>query len=60
MVVGGGVKRPVFTPFGQVIFEEDKLLSRQFTQWLVHINLCRNDIGAIAWNKKFLSKAPGF
>ena len=53
----GGVKRPVFTPFGQVIFEEDKLLSRQFTQWLVHINLCRNDIGAIAWNKVFVEGA---
>lgn len=50
-------KRPVFTPFGQVMFEEDKLLSSQFTQWLVHINLCRSDIGAIAWNKVFAEGA---
>lgn len=41
------------TPFGKIIYLEDKFLGEEMTQWLVHMNLCRFDIGARAWNVVF-------
>ena len=47
------LKRPVLTPFGQLVYEEDKFLSEEIIQWLAHFNLCRNDIGAKTWHRVF-------
>lgn len=47
------VKKPVLTSFGEIVQEEDKFLGEEITQWLAHMNLCRNDIGAKAWNAVF-------
>jgi len=47
------VKQPVLTDFGRAVYQEDRFLGEEITQWLVHFNLCRRDIGAIAWNKVF-------
>lgn len=50
---GTGSKKPELTPFGRVIYLEDKFLSERFVQWLVHMNLCRQDIGALTWRAVF-------
>lgn len=46
-------KRPVLTPFGRVVYEEDVFMSEPLTQWIAHINLCRSDIGAKVWHEVF-------
>ena len=48
-----GAKMPRLTCFGRAVYTEDKFLSEEVTQWLVHMNLCRSDIGALAWNAVF-------
>jgi hypothetical protein len=48
-----GVKKPILTSFGRIVFSEDKFLSEEMTQWLAHMHLCRNDIGAKTWNAMF-------
>jgi hypothetical protein len=47
------VKKPVLTLFGKTVYAEDKFLGEEITQWLAHMNLCRSDIGAKAWNAVF-------
>ena len=47
--IGQAVKKPVLTDFGRTVYLEDKFLGEAITQWLVHMNICRNDIGALAW-----------
>lgn len=46
-------KKPVLTPLGEVVYLNDKFLGETLTQWLVHMNLCRSDIGAKAWHEVF-------
>ncbi|WP_066633164.1 DUF4007 family protein [Desulfolucanica intricata] len=46
-------KRPVLTPMGKTIYTEDKFLGEKMVQWLAHMNLCRSDIGAMAWQAVF-------
>jgi hypothetical protein len=48
-----GMKVPKLTSFGRSVFAEDKFLGEELTQWIVHMNLCRPDIGALAWNAVF-------
>lgn len=48
-----GTKVPKLTSFGRAVFKEDKYLGEAVTQWIVHMNLCRSDIGALAWNAVF-------
>lgn len=45
----GAAKQPILTPWGQVVYTEDKYLGEPLTQWVAHMNLCRPDIGARAW-----------
>lgn len=47
------IKKPVLTPFGKVVYLEEKYLGDRMLQWLVHMNLCRSDIGARTWYKVF-------
>jgi hypothetical protein len=49
----GSIKKPVLTSFGKVVYLEDKFLGEKMLQWLVHMNLCRNDIGAKTWHEVF-------
>jgi hypothetical protein len=46
-------KKPMLTDFGIIVYREDKYLSEEMVQWLVHMNLCRSDIGALAWHRVF-------
>jgi hypothetical protein len=46
-------KWPILTPLGKTIYEEDKYLGEILSQWIVHINLCRSDIGARVWHEVF-------
>lgn len=48
-----GAKKPVLTSLGRVIYLEDRSLGEELTQWLIHMNLCRNNTGAMAWNMVF-------
>lgn len=48
-----GAKRPVLTALGRTVYSEDRFLGESIVQWLVHMNLCRPDIGASAWNSVF-------
>lgn len=48
-----GIKKPVLTSLGKIIYLEDKYLGEPMVQWLVHMNLCRSDIGAKAWHEVF-------
>lgn len=51
---GGAVKSPRLSPFGRVVFLEDKFLKQPLTQWLAHLHLCRPDAGAEAWFLTFV------
>jgi hypothetical protein len=51
--IGQAVKKPVLTGFGRTVYLEDKFLGEPIIQWLVHMNMCRSDIGALAWNEVF-------
>jgi hypothetical protein len=48
-----GAKKPILTTFGRTIYLEDRTLSEELTQWLLHMKLCRNNMGAAAWNMVF-------
>jgi hypothetical protein len=50
---GSSIKKPVLTSFGKAVYLEDKFLGEKMVQWLAHMNLCRNDIGAKTWNAVF-------
>ena len=52
---GGMIKKPVLTEFGRIVYCEDKFLGEEMTQWLVHSNLCRPDIGAETWYAVFVT-----
>ena len=49
----GDVKRPVLTAFGRAVYQQDRFMGEPLTQWLLHFNLCRSDIGAQTWNAVF-------
>ena len=49
-----GTKVPQLTSLGKAVFTEDKYLGEEVTQWVLHMNLCRSDIGALAWNAVFV------
>lgn len=49
----GAVTKPILTHFGKAVYAEDKYLSESTVQWLAHMNICRNDIGARAWHAVF-------
>ncbi|HLW08112.1 MAG TPA: hypothetical protein VKY45_11180 [Marinilabiliaceae bacterium] len=48
-----GIKRPVLTQFGALVQAEDRFLGEEIVQWIVHMNLCRGDIGAKTWHEIF-------
>ncbi|NLK00088.1 MAG: DUF4007 family protein [Clostridia bacterium] len=50
---GRRTKQPALTSFGRIVYTEDKFLGEKMVQWLVHMNLCRSDIGAKAWHAVF-------
>lgn len=47
------VRKPRLTDFGRIVFLEDRLLGEPLTQWIAHMQLCRHDIGAVAWYRVF-------
>ena len=47
------VRRPALTPLGRVVYSADPYLGHELSQWVVHMNLCRGDQGAIAWHAVF-------
>lgn len=49
----GGPKRLALTPFGQIVYLKDPMLSEPLTQWMVHFHLCLPDGGAKAWHLVF-------
>ncbi len=49
----GAVRRPQLTALGRVVYLNDRYLGEKVTQWLVHMNLCRGDIGAQVWRCAF-------
>lgn len=51
---GTSVKAPRLTPFGRAAYANDPYLGQPLTQWLAHMNLCRRDIGAVAWRAVFV------
>jgi len=48
-----GIRKPILTPFGAIVNNEDRFLSEEITQWIAHMNLCRGDIGARSWHEIF-------
>lgn len=52
-IKGSRNKKPLLTPLGKIVYMEDKFLGEPMVQWLVHMNLCRSDIGAEAWHVAF-------
>lgn len=46
-------KRPRLTDFGRVVYLEDCTLGEEIVQWLLHLNLCRSDIGSLVWHQTF-------
>ena len=52
-VSGRGLKKPMLTSLGKAVYLEDRYISEEITQWIVHMNLCRADTGALGWNATF-------
>lgn len=48
------------TPFGRIVFLEDKFFKEPFTQWLAHLHLCNEWRGADTWFYLFCESAPVF
>lgn len=48
-----GIKKPTLTDLGRIVYQEDRMLGEEIIQWLIHMNLCRSDIGASAWYAVF-------
>lgn len=48
-----GAKRITLTDLGQAVYREDRYLGEALTQWILHFNMCRSDIGAKAWHEVF-------
>lgn len=46
-------KKPKLTSFGHIVIKEDPYMGEALTQWIAHMNLCRNDIGARTWHELF-------
>jgi hypothetical protein len=47
------IKQPILTEFGEIVNSEDRFLGEEIVQWIAHMNLCRNDIGAKTWYETF-------
>lgn len=47
------VKKPNLTPYGRVVFLEDKFLKTNVSQWIAHLNLCGPITGADVWYQTF-------
>ena len=41
------------TPLGKIVLLEDQYISEGFTQWILHLHLCRRNGGAEAWHAVF-------
>ena len=41
------------TPLGREVFEQDRYIMEQITQWLLHLMFCRRQGGAEAWYRVF-------
>lgn len=50
---GRSIKEPALTPFGRAVYSEDKFLGEKMVQWLAHMHLCRDDLGAKTWHAVF-------
>ncbi len=48
------------TPFGRVVFLEDRFFKEPFTQWLAHLFLCNEWRGADTWYYLFCDGYPVF
>lgn len=44
---------PNLTAFGKLILQKDKRLKSRFTQWMLHLKLCRKAKGAEIWHQVF-------
>lgn len=44
-----GKKYQTLTPFGKVVFENDKYIEEIGTLWFLHYKLAKNDVDATAW-----------
>lgn len=47
------IKRPILTPFGRTVLLYDPFLKVSITQWIAHLNLCSENIGAELWYQTF-------
>ena len=47
--LAGKDKELGLTPFGEIVWKEDRYLSEELTWWLCHLNLCRRHGGAELW-----------
>lgn len=45
------------TPLGKIVLFEDQYISEGFTQWILHLHLCRRKGGAEAWHAVFGNSA---
>lgn len=43
----------VVTPFGRVVFLEDKFFREALTQWIAHLYLCNKEDGGEIWHQIF-------
>lgn len=41
------------TPLGLSVYDNDSLLDEKITQWILHVNLCDFEEGALLWSKVF-------
>ncbi|MGQ9681554.1 MAG: hypothetical protein ACUVX9_03345 [Anaerolineae bacterium] len=45
--------KPQLTPLGRAVYGNDRALGTKLTQWVLHLNLCRKDIGSLLWHAAF-------
>jgi len=47
------IKEPQLTTLGRVVYAQDVYLSQPLTQWIAHMNMCRQTTGAMVWRSTF-------
>lgn len=59
-IIKSGTKYTELTDFGRLIADKDPYFENNFTWWIIHFNICKNDLNAPLFNSIFNSNISSF